>query len=186
MKRLITTVVLAGAGATAMAQASPAPLGSPLGNPIGGAAAAAPGGGAPAVGSGPGFHSPQSPIPPLQERDGVVSWKLLSSVTTKVERNRMRPQFPDGVKALDKRTVKIQGFMMPLEPGDRQRHFLLSSVPTTCSFCIPAGPEGLVEVRTREPVRYGIEPVVVEGRLAVLDNDPYGLYYRIVDGMPAR
>ncbi len=179
MKQVILSVVLSAMGAGAVAQAGPAPLGSP----IGGASAA---GGAPAVGSGPGFHSPQSPIPPLQERDGVVSWKLLSSVTTKVERNRMRPQFPEGVKALDKRTVRIQGFMMPLEPGDRQRHFLLSSVPTTCSFCIPAGPEGLVEVRTREPVRYGIEPVVVEGRLAVLDNDPYGLYYRIVDGVPAR
>ncbi|MCM5679671.1 DUF3299 domain-containing protein [Schlegelella sp. S2-27] len=138
------------------------------------------------LGTGPGFHSPQSPIAPLKERDDLVSWKLLASVKTKTERNRVKPLFPDGVRALNKRTVKIQGFMMPLEPGDKQKHFLLSAVPTSCAFCVPAGPEGLVEVKTRTPVRYSIDPVVVEGQLAVLDNDPYGIFYRIVDGVPSK
>jgi uncharacterized protein len=59
-------------------------------------------------------------------------------------------------------------------------------VPTTCSFCIPAGPEGLVEVRAASPVRYSIDPVVVEGRLAVLENDPYGLFYRLTEAKAAR
>jgi hypothetical protein len=138
------------------------------------------------LGSGPGFHSPQSPIAPLKERDDLVSWKLLASVKTKTERNRVKPLFPDGVRALNQRTVKIQGFMMPLEPGDKQKHFLLSAVPTSCAFCVPAGPEGLVEVKTRTPVRYSIDPVVVEGQLAVLDNDPYGVFYRIVDAVPSK
>jgi hypothetical protein len=31
-------------------------------------------------------------------------------------------------------------------------------------------------------VRYTLEPVVVEGVLAVLNDDPYGLYYRVEDG----
>ena len=42
------------------------------------------------------------------------------------------------------------------------------------------------EVKTRTPVRYSIDPVVVEGQLAVLDNDPYGIFYRIVDANPAK
>ena len=71
--------------------------------------------------------------------------------------------------------------MMPLEPGDKQHHFLLSSVPTSCNFCVPAGPEGLIEVRTKQAVRYSLEPVVVEGILAVLSDDPYGMYYRVTD-----
>jgi len=54
-------------------------------------------------------------------------------------------------------------------------------VPTSCTFCVPAGPEGLVEVRARQPVRYTTEPVVVEGVLAVLTDDPYGLFYRVED-----
>ena len=37
-------------------------------------------------------------------------------------------------------------------------------------------------MRTKKPVRYTLEPVVVEGQLAVLTDDPYGLYYRVDDG----
>ena len=71
----------------------------------------------------------------------------------------MVPVFPQDVQALNNRTVKLEGLMMPLEPGEKQRHFLLSSVPVTCAFCVPAGPEGLVEVRSRTPVKYTLEPV---------------------------
>lgn len=136
----------------------------------------------PTVGQGPGFHDPRSPFKPLDERADIVSWKLLSQVITKPEKKRLVPSFPAAVQALDRKTIKVQGFMMPLEAGDKQQHFLLSSVPTTCSFCVPAGPEGLIEVRTTKPVRYTLEPVVVEGTLAVLTDDPYGLFYRVMDG----
>ena len=138
-----------------------------------------------AIGQGPGYHDPRSPFKPLQEREGVVSWPLLASVTVKAEKNKLVPSFPAGVQALDKKTVKVQGFMMPLEPGDKQRHFLLSSVPTSCSFCVPAGPEGLIEVRSKTPVRYTLEPVTVEGQMAVLTSDPYGLFYRVMDAQPS-
>lgn len=137
------------------------------------------------MGSGPGYHDPRSPFKPLQELEGVVSWKLLSSVTVKADKSKVIPTFPSGVLALDKRTVKIQGFMMPLEPGDKQSHFLLSSVPTSCSFCVPAGPEGLVEVRSKTPVRYTLEVVTVEGQMAVLNDDPYGMFYRVTQAVPA-
>lgn len=137
---------------------------------------------APTIGQGPGYHDPRSPFKPLEERADILSWKLLSQVTARAEKKKIVPTFPAAVQALDRKTVKVQGFMMPLEAGDRQQHFLLSSVPTTCSFCVPAGPEGLVEVRTKKPVRYTLEPVVVEGQLAVLNDDPYGLYYRVEDG----
>jgi len=136
----------------------------------------------PAIGQGPGYHDPRSPFKPLEERADILSWKLLSQVTARAEKKKIIPTFPTAVQALDRKTVKVQGFMMPLEAGDKQQHFLLSAVPTSCSFCVPAGPEGLVEVRTKKPVRYTLEPVVVEGVLAVLSDDPYGLYYRVEDG----
>lgn len=139
----------------------------------------------PIAGSGPGVHDPRSPFKPIEEKDGIVSWKLLSSVQTKVEKNRVVPIFPGPVQALNAKTVKVQGFMMPLEPGENQKHFLISSVPTTCSFCVPAGPEGLIEVRSKTPVKYSLEPVVLEGKLAVLEKDPYGLFYRVTDAAPA-
>ena len=139
----------------------------------------------PIAGSGPGVHDPRSPFKPIEEKDGIVSWKLLSSVQTKMEKNRVVPIFPGPVQALNAKTVKVQGFMMPLEPGENQKHFLISSVPTTCSFCVPAGPEGLIEVRSKAPVKYSLEPVVLEGKLAVLEKDPYGLFYRVSDAVQA-
>jgi hypothetical protein len=138
----------------------------------------------PVVGQGPGFHDPRSAVKPLEDKEGVVSWKQLSLVTTKMVNNRVVPTFPAPVRALNTKTVKVQGFMMPLEPGDKQKHFLLSAVPTSCSFCVPAGPEGLIEVRSKVAVKYTLEPVVVEGKMAVLGNDPYGMFYRVTDAAP--
>jgi uncharacterized protein len=140
---------------------------------------------APQIGTGAGVHDPRSAFKPLEDRDGVVSWKLLSSVQTKVEKNRVAPVFPDSVTAMNDKTVRVQGFMMPLEPGERQKHFLLSSVPTTCGFCVPAGPQGLIEVRSKVPVKYSIDAVVVEGKFAAVTNDPYGLFYRVTEATPA-
>jgi hypothetical protein len=40
-----------------------------------------------------------------------------------------------------------------------------------------------VEVRTRTPVPYTLDPVVVEGKFALLEDDQYGLYYRITEGV---
>ena len=135
-------------------------------------------------GSGAGVHSPQSPIPPLKERADVLPWSLLTNVKTKVEKNRVLPVFPPEIQALDNKPQRVQGFMMPLEPGEKQTHFLLSSVPLSCSFCLPGGPESMIEVKSKKPIRYGLEPLVVQGRLAVLRDDPYGLYYRITDAVP--
>lgn len=41
----------------------------------------------------------------------------------------------------------------------------------------------MVEVFTTTPVKYTLESLVVTGRLFVLTDDPYGLYYRIKDAV---
>ena len=135
------------------------------------------------AGTGPGVHDPKSPFAPLPARSDVVPWSLLTAVKTKTEKNKVLPVFDKPQLALNQKTQRIQGFMMPLEPGEKQTHFLLSSVPMTCSFCVPGGPESMVEVKTRQPVKYTLEPVTVEGKFAVLSDDPYGLYYRITDAV---
>lgn len=173
---LLIAALLTGLGGLGSAQAQT--LGSPL--PPGGkppATAAQPSG--PPHGQGAGVHSPLSPFAPLPRRDDVVAWSTLTDITTAVEKKRIVPVYPAAVSALNQKTLRLQGFMMPLEPGENQRHFLLASVPLTCGFCTPGGPESMVEVRTSKPVKYKLEAVVVEGTFHVLQNDPYGLYYRI-------
>ena len=138
------------------------------------------------AGTGAGVHSPNSPFAPLPARADVLSWNVLTDVKTKTIKGSIMPVFNASQMALNQRSQRIQGFMMPLDPGEKQTHFLLSSVPLNCGFCTPGGPESMVEVKTKTPVKYSMEPVVVEGRFQVLVNDPFGVYYRIADASPVK
>ena len=175
-----------GAGAPAKTPPGAAPvLSSPLPPGAAGPAGAGFQGGLPA-GSGPGYHSPSSPIAPLPQRGDVVPWSVLTDLTKKTTKDAVLPVFSDHQKGLDKTVQRIQGFMVPLDAKPTQTHFLLTSVLLTCAFCLPGGPESMVEVKAKAPVRYSLEPVVVEGRFTLLPNDPYGLYYRVVDATPVK
>ena len=138
------------------------------------------------MGTGAGEHGANSPFAPLQPRADVVPWSVLTDVKTKTVKSRILPVFGVAQQGLNQKTQRIQGFMMPLDPGEKQRHFLISSVPLTCSFCLPGGPESMVEVTTKTPVRYSMEPVVVEGKFSVLADDPYGMYYRMTDAVAVK
>ena len=190
MKHPLLTVLLA-AGVLVAAGTACAQLSSPMPGvkPTPKGAAPAPAGtAAPAIpaGAGPGVHSPDSPFPPLATRADVVPWSVLTRVKTRAEKNRLLPAYEPAQLALDQKTQRIQGFMLPLEPGEKQTHFLLSSVPLTCSFGTPGGPESMVEVKSKTPIKATMEPVVVQGRFHVLADDPYGLYYRITDAQPVK
>jgi uncharacterized protein len=136
---------------------------------------------------GPGVDAPMPPSPyaskPLPELKGVVSWKTLAEVKPVKQQDRFVPQFSRDITALDKKEVKLQGFMMPLDMGERQKRFLLVAMPPSCSFCLPGGPDQVIEVVAKTPVKYGFDPIVVSGRFAVLRDDPMGLYYRLTDAV---
>ena len=123
---------------------------------------------------------------PLPERKDVVSWRLLAQVELVKVKDRFQPQFSAGVAALDAKEVKLQGFMLPLEMGDKQSHFVLAAMPVDCAFCMPGGPESLVEVKAKQPIAYGNSPLVLSGRLAVLKDDPAGIFYRLTDAVPVK
>lgn len=125
---------------------------------------------------------PPSFFAPLTDLPGVVSWKLLGQATTvKAKKGRMVPKYTPAISALDNTEVKVQGFMMPLEPGKKQKHFLLTVTSASCPYCLPAGPEGVVEIKSRTPVKFSYAPFIVQGKLKVLASDPMGLYYRMTD-----
>ena len=127
-----------------------------------------------------------SQFKPLPNRNDVLSWKILSQVELVRQKDRYVPQFSADVAALDKKEVKVQGFMMPLQLGDKQSHFVLTAMPQTCAFCLPGGPESMVEVKSKTPVKYTFEPVVLTGKLAVLKDDPTGIFYRLTDAVQSK
>jgi uncharacterized protein len=123
---------------------------------------------------------------PLPDRKDVVSWKTLSQVELVKQKDRYVPQFAKDVSALDQKEVKVQGFMMPLQVGDKQSHFVLTAMPQSCAFCLPGGPESMVEVKSKTPVKYTFDAVVLTGKLTVLKDDPTGIFYRLTDAVPSK
>lgn len=122
----------------------------------------------------------------LPEKPGFTSWRLLGQVELVKQNRKMVPAFDRAVTALDGKTISVQGFMMPLDIGDKQRRFLLVAAPPHCAFCLPAGPDAMIEVRAKSDIRYGFDAISVSGKLQVLKDDPAGLYYRLVDAVPAQ
>jgi len=123
----------------------------------------------------------------LPEREGVISWKLFGQVKPVKMKDKLVPHFSDAVLGLDQKTVKVQGFMLPLETGTKISHFLLSKVPQSCPFHVHVpGAESLIEVRTTKPVAFTWDGVILSGKLSVLRNDPEGILYRLTDATEAK
>jgi hypothetical protein len=107
-----------------------------------------------------------------------VSWETLGKVESKWQNNKYVTQFKPEVWALNRQSIKIQGFMLPLEMGDKQQHFMLAARPAHCYFDAPGGKE-MIEVYLGAQTDYEFTPITITGQLEVLQNDQYGMYYRI-------
>ncbi len=129
----------------------------------------------------PPLPPPAANVKPLPELDGVVSWRTLKQVEMVKLKDKFVPQFSDAVVALDRKEVTLRGFMMPLSAGEQQTHFILAALPPTCAFCLPGGPDSIVEVKSKTPIKYTFEPVTVTGRFALIKDDPMGLMYRLTE-----
>ena len=117
----------------------------------------------------------------LPEQAGVVSWKTLAQVEPVKEGGKVVLDFSREILALDRKDVRVQGFMIPLDIGEQQKHFLISAVPPHCQFCLPAGPEAIVEVQAKLAVNYTFEPIVIGGKFSVVKDDSSGVLYRMTE-----
>jgi uncharacterized protein len=136
-----------------------------------------------ASGKGTGLFSQHSNFKPLTSRGDVLSWEQLAALSTKLDGKKILPQFTPTQTKLDKKMQRVQGYIMPLHVGSSHRHFLLTSVPMTCAFCVPGGPESMVEIRSKTTIAYTTEPITLQGLFALLPDDERGLYYSLSDAV---
>lgn len=122
----------------------------------------------------------------LGEESGVVSWRTLAKVETVVDKGKVNYRFDPKISELDRTHVLIRGFMLPMDLGDMQHHFLISAVPPHCPFCLPAGPDAIMEVKAKDAVPFSLEPVLMAGRFVLVKDDAYGLLYQLVDAGPVK
>ena len=121
----------------------------------------------------------KDPLPP-----GTIPWQLLRQVKVieekKTGKTTQRPEFSAPLRELDRQIVKVYGFVLPLSTTPKQKHFLISPLPTHCPFCISQGPDSMIEVVARVPVEYSNwDPIIISGRLELVNDS--SLYYRLID-----
>lgn len=133
----------------------------------------------PAPKPGAAFGVTEAVGQPVADRSGFVSWKALAQVQSVQQGETFTPKFDASLQKLDKKAIKVQGFMLPLGMGESQDHFILTATPPTCAFCLPGGPEQVIEVKTSKPVKFSYDAIALSGKLELLKNDPMGLYYRM-------
>lgn len=127
---------------------------------------------------------------PAATPPGGVAWSVLEA-TKEITRTGKdgfiysKPAFTPQVQALKGRTVKVSGYMMPLQNGKMQTHFVLLAYPPDCPFHLNPAPTQFIEVKTSKPVAVSSGVTTIQGSLQLLGEDEGGVFYRIYDGRPA-
>jgi len=104
-------------------------------------------------------------------------WHTLAEVGFKKEvRNGYEmevPQFSKYLKTWNGKKIKLKGFVIPVgEVGDESK-FMFSSLPfNVCYFCGAAGPETIVEVESKEKIKFTSKAIWMEGILQLNEKDP--------------
>ncbi|MEO1245321.1 MAG: DUF3299 domain-containing protein [Pseudomonadota bacterium] len=115
-------------------------------------------------------------FPTLMEGEGFLSWDNLMQARVRYEDAKLFAELPAAVTERSGKTVKISGFMMPLETGVKQNWFLLTTHPPGCFFHVPGGPSGVIEVFAKESIGVSWDPIVLEGRFEALEESESAMY----------
>ena len=114
------------------------------------------------------------------------TWKVLENVTYKSKYDKMLgiqvdvPIFGKKVKAIEGKEVTIKGYIIPLEGYKDQAYFVFSAFPyNMCFFCGGAGPETVMEVYTKQSIKYTSKIITIKGKLALNDKDANQLMYSL-------
>lgn len=85
------------------------------------------------------------------------------------------------VKAMEGKTITISGFMLPLESSEKFKHFILSKRTPTCPFCPPGEPNEIVDVWTKNPVKWDEGLVKVTGKFGFTKQKELGMFFKLSD-----
>jgi hypothetical protein len=115
---------------------------------------------------------------------GTLAWTTIGRAKEKmIERNGQTipaPAYDPEMIALHGKEVKVTGFMLPIEASMDQKKFMLSPLPVDCAYCLPAGPNLLIQVEMKDTIRYNYDLVLVTGKLELQDeNSEEGLFYKL-------
>lgn len=115
-------------------------------------------------------------------------WKTLGKITFKKQYDELLgfkvdvPVFSQEILAMEGKIVTIKGYIIPVEGYKSHKEFVFSAYPyNMCFFCGGAGPETVMEVYAKEPIKYTAEPITIKGKLELNSTDVNRLIYALND-----
>ncbi|MBP7821282.1 MAG: hypothetical protein KA010_00070 [Saprospiraceae bacterium] len=116
------------------------------------------------------------------------NWRTLGKVTFKKEYDEMLgykvdvPIFGKDVIAIEGKMITIKGYIIPVQGYKSHTEFVFSAFPyNMCYFCGGAGPETVIEVQAKDPIKYTTDPITIKGKLHLNRNDVNSLMYSLSD-----
>ncbi|MEP7268947.1 MAG: hypothetical protein ABI844_15070 [Saprospiraceae bacterium] len=116
------------------------------------------------------------------------TWTMLGKLTYKKEYDASlgfkidKPVFGEEVKALSNKTIEVKGYIIPTDGYKSHTEFILSAFPyNMCFFCGGAGPETVMEVFAKTPVKFTSEAIILKGKLELNSDDVNRLIYSLKD-----
>jgi len=109
----------------------------------------------------------------------VSGWQLLAEVTFETkpaDQNGFEvdlPKFSKRLKEADGKKIILKGYLIPLSELNGKQQYMLSSLPfSSCYFCGGAGPETVVELESKEKIKFVTKQITMEGTLTLNASDP--------------
>jgi hypothetical protein len=106
-------------------------------------------------------------------------WKILAEVGIESRPAKengfeiLSPRFSKRLWTYHGKPVQIKGYLVPMAELGMRMAYMLSALPfNQCYFCGGAGPETVVELQTKEPIKFVTRQVTVEGVLWLNETDP--------------
>jgi hypothetical protein len=115
-------------------------------------------------------------------------WKTLGKLTYKKEYDAVlgfkvdKPIFGPEIKALEGKPITVKGYIIPTDGYKSHKEFVFSAYPySMCFFCGGAGPETVMEVVAKSPIKYTTDPITIKGKLKLNASDVNKLIYALTD-----
>ncbi|MDZ4708172.1 MAG: hypothetical protein SH818_07175 [Saprospiraceae bacterium] len=117
-------------------------------------------------------------------QNSSATWNTLGKITFKKEFDAAlgfkidKPIFSEEILALSGKTVEIKGYIIPTDGYKSHTEFILSAFPyNMCFFCGGAGPETVMEIYAKTPIKFTSEAITIKGKLELNADDVNRLIY---------
>lgn len=92
------------------------------------------------------------------------------------------PKFSKRLMSYNGKVVRVKGYLIPMAELGGRNEYMLSSLPfNQCYFCGGAGPETVVEIQTKQTIKFVTRQITIEGVLFLNDFDPDHHMYILKD-----